>query len=47
MSEDKIDWAIERFIETQSYFELVTEVLEKARDRQSSQYAKFEATVEY
>lgn len=47
MTEDRIDWAIQSFIETQSYFELVQEVLDRARDRQSTQYSKFEAAIDY
>ena len=33
LTEDKIDWAIQNFIESQSYYELIQEVLEKAKDR--------------
>lgn len=38
---------IQKFIETESFFELITEVLERARDRQSSQYYKFEAAIDH
>lgn len=47
LTENKVDWAISKFIETQSYFELVTEVLDRARDRQATQYSKFEAAIDY
>ena len=47
LTEDKVDWAVSKFIETQSYYELVTEVLDRARDRQATQYSKFEAAIEY
>ena len=47
LTEDKLDWAIQKFIETQSYFELVNDVLDRARDRQATQYSKFEAAVDY
>ena len=33
LSEDNIDLVIDAFVETQSYYELVIEVLERARDR--------------
>ena len=33
LTEDKIDWAIQRFIDTMSYYELITEVLDRAKDR--------------
>ena len=35
LTEDKVDWAIQKFIDTQSYFELISEVLDRAEDRQS------------
>lgn len=47
LTEDRVDWAIQRFIETQNYFELIQEVLDRARDRQATQYSKFEAAIDY
>ena len=47
LSEDRLDWVMQQFIAAKTYAELVTEVLERARDRQATQYSKFEAAVEY
>ena len=47
LTESKVDWAISKFIESQSYYELVNDVLARARDRQAVQYYKFEAALDY
>jgi hypothetical protein len=36
LTEEKVDWAISKFIENQTYYELVSDVLERARDRQAT-----------
>ena len=38
---DSFDASVSKFIVTERYYELVYEVLERAKDRQAIQYAKF------
>ena len=46
-SNDVFDEVISKFIATEQFYEVVCEILEKAKDRQAIQYAKFQAAIDH